>query len=183
MNTQILSCVLVCSAWLVSSCGSTPAPNMPATDAGIIDTTDTFVCATPPAPGAPCNAHANCSPSAGKQPGDLVCAFGPTGSSCVQRQPKGAKCENDVCQDGLYCDYKTNSCADLVAPGGQCSAGNECGLAGSCVPDDVGQLRCVPLPTAGQACLLDCSDGLFCNVGMKNTTCQPQICQLFYQLN
>lgn len=151
--------------------------------AGLVCKTDAFVCAAPPAEGAPCNAHANCSPSAGKDPGSLVCAFGPNGSSCVKRQALGAKCENDICQDGLYCDYKSNSCANAVAAGGKCSAGNECGAQGSCVPDNQGQLRCVPLPKAGEACLFDCGEGLFCDKGMKNSTCQAQVCQLFYQLN
>jgi hypothetical protein len=51
------------------------------------------------------------------------------------------------------------------------------------VPDEQGQLRCVPMPKAGEACLFDCSEGLFCDKGMKNSTCQAQVCQLFYQIN
>lgn len=150
---------------------------------GLVCKTDAFVCGAPPTVGAPCNQHANCSPSAGKQTGDLVCAFGPTGSQCVQRQPAGSTCENDICQAGLFCDGKTNQCSPVVAAGGKCSAGNECGLQGSCVPDDQGSLRCVPLPKAGQACLMECADGLFCEKGLQNSTCQPPVCQLFYQLN
>lgn len=149
---------------------------------GLVCKTDAMVCSEPPVAGAACNSHANCSPSAGKDPGALVCAFGPKGSTCVQRLPKGATCENDVCQAGLFCDFSSNSCAPVVASGGKCSAGNECGSDGACVPDDLGQLRCVPLPKQGEACMFECAAGLFCDKGMKNATCQPQACKLFYQL-
>ncbi len=149
---------------------------------GLVCQTDAFVCADPPAEGAACNQHGNCSPSAGKSPGDLVCAFGPTGSTCVKRQPKGSKCENDICAAGLFCDFKSNSCAQVYATGQSCSAGNECGLDGSCAPDDQGKLRCVPMPGAGGTCLMECAEGLFCDKGMTQGTCQPPVCQLFYQL-
>lgn len=149
---------------------------------GLVCKTDAFVCADPPLEGASCNHHGNCSPSAGKNPADLVCAFGPTGSSCVKRQPKGAKCENDICAPGLFCDSKVGACAPVFATGQSCSAGNECGLAGTCVPDDQGKLRCVPMPQAGGACLLDCAEGLFCSKGLTQGSCQPPVCALFYTM-
>ncbi|MBI5610356.1 MAG: hypothetical protein HY902_15875 [Deltaproteobacteria bacterium] len=149
---------------------------------GLVCKTDAFVCSKPPSAGAPCSNHANCSPSAGKDKDALVCQFGPNGSQCVAKQPIGAKCENDICQEGAFCSFQTGACAAIYAAGTPCKDGNECGPQGSCVPDKTGTLRCAPMPGAGQDCLFECQDGLYCSKGMSAATCQPPICSLFYKL-
>ncbi len=149
---------------------------------GLVCKADAFICGPPPAAGANCNNHANCSVSAGKDKDALVCAFGPTGSQCVAKQPVGTHCENDICQDGAFCNFATLACTANFATGTPCKDGNECGTQGSCVPDKTGTLRCAPMPGQGQDCLFDCQSGLYCSKGVTGGTCQPPICNLFYTL-
>jgi hypothetical protein len=153
---------------------------------GLACQADTFVCKPPPGKGEACANPSKCSQAdvtGDGKGGDLACAFGPSGSFCVLKLAEGDKCENDACQDGLFCSYTLGKCAKVLATGEKCKDGNECGPQGSCVPDGVGTLRCAPMPKQGEGCLFDCSPGLYCDKGMTDPTCQKPLCQLFYNLD
>lgn len=110
--------------------------------------------------------------------GDLGCDFQATGSFCVERRGVGGECQTDLtCKPGLFCDYTVGQCAAAYAPGTPCKHGNECGLQGSCIPDEVGDFSCKPLGTAvGDGCFFDCGAGLWCAMSLLDGACAPKAC-------
>ena len=127
----------------------------------------------------PCAADSTCSDAdidGDGQKGDLACNATFKGKVCTKKLAVGAQCQNEACQDGLFCDIGTGKCAKTLTAGSACKAGTECGSGASCVPNGSGSLSCGPIPTASKSCLTDCAVGLFCDIGAQNATCQPPIC-------
>ncbi len=146
---------------------------------------NTFICGTPPGENEPCAADNTCSDADidgdGKK-GDLACNFTFKGSICSKKLALGAQCQNEACQDGLFCDYSTGKCAKPYAAGSACKNGNECGISAACNPNASSKLVCGPLPGATQACLTSCASGLYCDIGTASATCQPPVCADLYVL-
>lgn len=145
---------------------------------------DSGSCIADPKEGDPCGIPNACGRSDADQDGltDLVCAFGPGGSTCVARQAKDATCENDICAAGLFCDFNAGTCQPTYAKGAACKNGNECGPGQTCAPDELQVLRCQTLPALGAACFLDCASGAWCERTMTATTCQAPLCAAMFQL-
>ena len=133
------------------------------------------LCASQPVTGEACAMGAPaCAPGLG-------CSFEEEGSFC--RPPGGVNspCGNDSsCVTGLICDFTKGRCAAAYATGVACSAGNECGPAGACLPDANFDFRCQPAPGLGDACFLDeCGPELRCLRSFRRGTCAPPICLTF----
>ncbi|MEZ4265909.1 MAG: hypothetical protein R3F39_05985 [Myxococcota bacterium] len=108
----------------------------------------------------------------------LGCKVASPEAICAPRVGAGQPCQlDDTCEDGLFCDFNTNKCRAFYSPGAPCANGNECGPAGSCVPDDTLKFRCVAQPGEGDACFLDeCEGGLSCESPYDSGTCAPALC-------
>ena len=145
---------------------------------------DSFTCDAPPVLGQPCAADNTCSDADidgdGKK-GDLACNLA-KGSTCAAKLANGVPCQNEACQDGLFCDASSGKCAKTYSAGASCKSDNECGAGNSCIPNASGKLSCGPLPKVAESCLTDCASGLFCAIGTQNTSCQPPICGDLYAL-
>lgn len=99
---------------------------------------------------------------------------------CVEAQPVAGLCfQDEDCQDGLYCDYTTGTCAAGSDVGGPCAyadpenpvPGTEtqrCKVELSCDP---ASNTCVDYCAAGAECAteFDCPEGLECIVGRCGT--------------
>lgn len=140
---------------------------------------DTFLCADPPLENEACAVDHTCSDldidGDGKK-GDLACNITAKGKVCSKKLAVGATCQNEACQDGLFCDTSTGKCTKTYASGSACKAGKECGPGASCVPNSSGKLSCGPMPKATESCLTDCASGLYCDMGTQDAACQPAIC-------
>ncbi|MFO0547346.1 MAG: hypothetical protein U0271_03100 [Polyangiaceae bacterium] len=148
-------------------CGFGPnGPSVCDTGLGCLEGT----CGPLPLEGEACTTDYRCS-------GDLGCDFTPNGSFCVTRRLEGGDCQNDsVCADGLHCDFTVAKCAADYAFGVACSAGNECGPNGSCLPGDGGGFACAPMPGLDDLCLGECQAGLSCAPKPENAACISPIC-------
>ncbi|MEZ4294654.1 MAG: Dickkopf N-terminal cysteine-rich domain-containing protein [Polyangiaceae bacterium] len=141
-------------------------PFVCAPDLGCVD----GVCAALPGDGEPCTLDSRCA-------GDLACDFTPRGSVCGPRKPAFAPCQNDqICEEGLYCEFSLGQCTAILAAGSPCNDGNECGPTGSCLPGPSGAFECAPKPSAGQRCLFECTEGLHCAPLASESFCAPEIC-------
>lgn len=126
-------------------------------------------CVKPRGKGEKCTTHNNCVAGLG-------CDFG-TGL-CVDLPANGKACfDGTYCKDG-YCDHDDNTCRAWLASGKACKGGHECGPDSACVGTTVANLVCKPKPAKGQACLLECQQGLFCAVAKVAGTCQPAVCAM-----
>ena len=131
-------------------------------------------CGPLPTAGQECAIPNRCAPGLG-------CDFAMNGSFCVQPHAAGQACTNDsVCLNGLFCNLTTSVCAPIVAAGGACKDGNECGPSGTCMPSTPGgsTFVCAPLPGAGSPCFLDCKDGSYCAPDITPGPCAPNLCKL-----
>lgn len=161
-----------------STCGPIPNSGEPCA----IGALGPFVCAA----GLGCNAG-TCGPMPGAgQPctldnlcaQDLGCDFTASGSICGPRKDAGGACQTDrTCKAGLYCDFGAGACASVRPAGSPCKDGNECGAAGSCMPDASASFRCAQLPAEGGACFLDCAAGLVCASDLTLSSCLPEVCK------
>jgi hypothetical protein len=108
----------------------------------------------------------------------LGCKVADPDAICAPRVPEGEPCQlDDTCQAGLFCDFSTNRCRAFYPEGKPCQNGNECGPAGSCVPDAALLFRCVPRPDEGAPCFLDeCQPPLTCRSPFEAGTCAPELC-------
>ncbi len=132
-------------------------------------------CGPPPTDGQGCAVGAiRCADGLG-------CKVAGPESICAPRVGVGGPCQlDDTCQDGLFCDFNTNKCRAFYGLEAACANGNECGPAGSCVPDEALRFRCVAQPGEGDACFLDdCEGGLSCKSPYDSGTCAPSICGRF----
>lgn len=133
------------------------------------------LCGLPPGVGEACAVgEIRCEPGLG-------CHVEGAESLCKPRVAEGEPCGlDDSCSVGLFCDFQVQRCRAHYELGAPCSAGNECGVEGSCVPDAQGDFRCVPRPTLGQACFLDeCTEGLSCRSPYDAGLCAPPLCAAF----
>lgn len=133
------------------------------------------LCGLPPGEDEPCAAgELRCEEGLG-------CHVEGAESVCKPRVSEGEPCGlDDSCMGGLFCDFQVQRCRAFYAVGSPCSAGNECGDEGSCVPDAQGAFRCVPRPALGDACFLDeCADGLGCRSPYDAGLCAPPLCAAF----
>lgn len=129
------------------------------------------VCGPLPGDGQPCTVDSRCAAGLG-------CDFTADGSFCVPLKDEGGSCQTDrTCKPGLFCDYSKNQCALVRPTGAPCKDGNECGEAGSCMPDDGGSFRCAPLPSAGDRCLFDCEASSYCGPDAAASACLPDVCK------
>lgn len=130
-------------------------------------------CAPLPGQGETCGSGNNaCSDGLG-------CSFNTDGTStCEPRVGDGEPCTNDrQCLAGNYCEYSTMLCTTVAATGAPCEDGNECGPAGSCVPDSPGgPFVCAPLPSAGEACHLECETAAVCHSVVSAGVCAAPVC-------
>lgn len=137
-------------------------------------------CGPLPGENEPCASGNQCSPDDINNDGvgnDLGCDFTANGSFCVIKKPEGGACQADyVCQDGLFCDFSTGSCAPYYPTGTACNDGNECGPQGSCVQQNGGGFACEPMPGLGDTCLFDCTEGLVCSGDPQTSFCLRNIC-------
>ncbi|MCB9730706.1 MAG: hypothetical protein H6746_19705 [Deltaproteobacteria bacterium] len=108
----------------------------------------------------------------------LGCHYEGEASVCRPRLDAGGECQlDDSCQSGLFCDFSQLRCEPYYAANAACSAGNECGPQGACVPDADQRFRCVPRPGLGDPCFLpECRDGLLCASPYEAGTCAPKLC-------
>ena len=133
-------------------------------------------CVQMPGLDEPCTVDNRCG-------GELGCDFATNGSFCRPKRDEGEHCDSDyICGDNLYCDFSNLLCTAYYATNALCSDGNECGPAGSCVPDADNTFRCVPTPTAGEACFFDCETGLYCGSVFSEGICLATICYDFAQM-
>lgn len=139
-------------------------------------------CGDLPVENQPCAGSNQCSTADVTGDGvgnDLGCDFTANGSICVLKKGVGESCQADyVCDDGLFCDFHTGTCATVLAAGSPCSSGNECGKAGSCIPKNGGGFACAPTPTPGGACITECTPGYTCAGTPSNAFCLREICSL-----
>ena len=107
----------------------------------------------------------------------LACAFEVDGSFCREPVGDGGTCANDAsCQEGLFCNFEESRCRAYYAAGEVCSAGNECGPEGACLPDATFIFRCAPAPDEGDACFLDeCIGDLRCKTPYTEGACVPEV--------
>jgi hypothetical protein len=107
----------------------------------------------------------------------LACAFEVDGSFCREPVGEGEACENDPsCEAGLFCNFEEGLCRAHFAEGDACSAGNECGPEGACLPDATFVFRCAPAPGEGDTCFLDeCTDDLRCKTPFSAGACVPEV--------
>jgi hypothetical protein len=134
------------------------------------------VCGLPPGEGEPC-AVGEVLCEAG-----LGCHYDGAESLCKPRVGDGEACGlDDSCAAGLFCDFTLLRCSAFYTPGAACSAGNECGDEGACVPDAQGAFHCVPRPKLHEACFLDdsCAEGLACRSPYDAGLCAPPLCAAF----
>lgn len=128
-------------------------------------------CAPLPGEGDTCTIDYRCSAGLG-------CDFLPDGSFCVPLKAGGGACQSDrVCQPGLYCEFSTAECAPVLPAGSPCNDGNECGPAGTCMPDETASFTCAPRPAAGERCFFDCAPDLHCGDDEPLSFCAPDICK------
>ncbi|MBU1243613.1 hypothetical protein KKD52_10740 [Myxococcota bacterium] len=109
----------------------------------------------------------------------LGCSFNTDGTStCEDKVGAGEPCTNDrQCLAGTYCEYSTMLCTTVAATGAPCEDGNECGPAGSCVPESPGgPFVCAPLPAAGEPCYLECTDTTVCHSVVTAGVCAAPVC-------
>lgn len=128
-------------------------------------------CAPLPAEGEACSIGLpNCEPGLG-------CAFEAEGSICRVPVGVGSPCQNDMtCEADLFCNFADGTCTPHFAVGTPCSAGNECGPDGACLPDANFIFRCAPAPGEGDACFLDeCTGGLTCRSPYTEGACVPEV--------
>jgi len=154
---------------------------------GLACMADLFVCNDPPVGGEPCANPNLCARDDfngdGKVP-DIACDFTADGSFCALRKGVDEPCQNDqICGEGLYCDYTAGACKSVYPLGTNCAVGNECGPDAACIPNAAGDLACRPLPGVGDACLFDCQPGAWCHAKASDLSCQPPVCQLMYLLH
>lgn len=111
----------------------------------------------------------------------LGCKVASPEAICAPRVAAGSACQlDDTCQAGLFCDFNTTTCRAFYDLGTACANGNECGPAGSCVPDQALKFRCVARPGEGDACFLDeCEGSLNCESPYDSGTCAPPLCARF----
>ncbi len=128
------------------------------------------VCQKPTTEGTNCTKDTNCQSGLG-------CAAG----KCTKLPTAGQKClDGRLCQ-GSYCDFKTGLCNSYLASGSPCQSTESCGPNQSCGPNnpqDPKSLACMPVPKAGETCLVTCTDGLFCKRALQPGTCKPEVCSL-----
>jgi hypothetical protein len=177
---------VICAAGLAcdpatTKCAPPPASGQPcalgsmgpvecAASLGCLDGT----CGPLPTEGMPCAIPNRCAPGLG-------CDFAANGSFCVKPHSAGAACTNDsVCVNGLYCDFAASTCTPIVAAGGACSDGNECGPKGTCLPAAPGSkdFVCAASPGVGEPCFLDCNAGAYCAPNVTPGPCAPDLCKL-----
>ncbi len=128
-------------------------------------------CAPLPAEGEECSIGLpNCQPGLG-------CAFEGVASICREPVGAGSPCQNDpTCDTGLFCNFADGTCTAHFADGTECSAGNECGPDGACLPDETFIFRCAPAPGEGDACFLDeCTGDLTCRSPYAEGACVPEV--------
>lgn len=128
-------------------------------------------CAPLPAEGEACAiGFPNCEAGLG-------CAFEADGSFCRAPVGEGMPCQNDpTCEAGLFCNFADGTCTAHFADGTPCSAGNECGPDGACLPDETFIFRCAPAPGEGDACFLDeCTGDLRCLSPYTEGACVPEV--------
>ncbi len=147
--------------------------------AGLACSGTTMTCDTPPLENAPCAADNSCSDADidgdGKK-GDLACNVTFKGKVCSKKLAAGTQCQNEACQDGLFCDTAAGKCAAKLGAGSPCTASTACSAGAACTPNASGKLSCGPLPSSGGLCLTDCASGLFCAIGPQSASCQPPVC-------
>jgi len=107
----------------------------------------------------------------------LACAFEVDGSICREPVGEGEGCANDAsCQEGLFCNFEEGLCRNHYDEGDPCSAGNECGPEGACLPDATFLFRCAPAPAKGGTCFLDeCISDLRCKTPFNAGACVPEV--------
>jgi len=122
---------------------------------GCEDATNT--CRPLPTIGQRCTIDSRCA-------APYACDWTAEGSFCRVRKAEGGACQNNqICRDGLFCDFSTGACARLRAAGSKCSAGNECVSGLSCNPPTwFGSWRCGPKPALGRTCGFDCAGDALC---------------------
>ena len=128
-------------------------------------------CGPLPAEGEECSIGLpNCQPGLG-------CAFEGAASICRVPVGEGSPCQNDfTCETGLFCNFEFGMCAAYFTEGTPCSAGNECGPDGACLPDENFIFRCAPTPGEGDACFLDeCIGDLSCRSPYSEGACVPEV--------
>ncbi len=114
------------------------------------------ICGGIPGEDEPCTLDDRCEPGLG-------CDFSPEGSICRPLRGAGDPCEADhICGPGLYCEFSLLVCRRHLIFGEPCEDGNECGLGGSCMPRTPTEFVCTPMPTEGEACFVECVDGVYC---------------------
>ncbi len=186
-------------------CRARPLPGAPCSDGvhcapGAACNLETGVCGPIPGEGEPCGLGSLgpllcaeglgclagvCGPMPGEEEecaidnrcaGDLGCDFTPEGSLCRPRRGVGGACEADhICAPGTFCDFGELKCTPHLEVGARCTNGNECGPEGSCLPDGRGRFACAPMPDEGDACFLECGQGLTC-VNVADPVCALSVC-------
>jgi hypothetical protein len=130
------------------------------------------LCDDPPGEGEPCAGNTICAAGLG-------CAFEGTESLCRTKRSAGESCDNDsICETGTHCNFAAQECRTNFEAGAGCAQGNECGPDGSCMPTDDGTFACGAMPGEGDACFLECGDGLACVTRLDSYACFPSICAL-----
>ncbi|HEU4732086.1 MAG TPA: hypothetical protein VFT22_29530 [Kofleriaceae bacterium] len=120
---------------------------------------------------------------------ELACCTGAClGDAAPPRARDGESCEVARCEDGLYCDQLTATCAGLKQVGETCLSSVECDFGLDC---DLDAGTCGPLPTLGDACTGACRDeGTTCSsashtcvkVGLVGDTCSTSLdCSPLYR--
>jgi len=130
-------------------------------------------CGPLPTEGEPCGSGDNACAEG------LGCSFNTDGTStCELQVGAGEPCTNDrQCLAGTYCDFSTLLCTPVAAAGAPCEDGNECGPAGSCVPESPGgPFVCAPLPAAGESCFLECEPSTVCHSVVEAGVCAAPVC-------
>jgi hypothetical protein len=102
--------------------------------------------------GDTCTGPGSCLPS-------LRCSTLITTGACLPKAPLDAGCiAYDDCQDGLYCDAKTQRCEGLPDAGGDCTferTGYRCAPGFTCAFSGTSEDRCVAWKPAGALCGYD----------------------------
>ena len=134
-------------------------------------------CTSPPGDGASCADDGECADG-------LDCQIGPAGDPvCFPSRNAGEMCtggwDGNDCYDGLFCDYRTGTCAASLGAGESCSgASGECADGLDCIYDDASRVStCLPLPSIGELCGAVCADPGVCVFGPAGGACSPRVCR------
>lgn len=99
--------------------------------------------------GGTCTGPGSCLPS-------LRCSTLITTGTCLVKATLDVGCINyDDCEDGLYCDAKTQRCESLPTAGGDCSyekTGYRCAPGNTCAFSSTSADRCVAWKSVGDEC-------------------------------